>query len=118
MHLIILIAALFTAPAAAEAIVPTSIKEIGSCMAFYAITNGLDGTKQVDAGTAAVMRDLGARLFEEGSKASMDDSQIQDAVVHELIRLNTQAKQEGLATVEKEAGAGCDDLVSRIRGVH
>lgn len=115
--IIVTLAALTIFPTLATAETPSSIKEIGTCMAYYAVINGLDGNKQVDAGTTAIMRDLGSKLYEEGDKAKMTQAQVQDAVVAELLRVNAQAKQEGIEKATADMADGCDRMVSSIRGI-
>jgi hypothetical protein len=112
------IAASLLSSAAIAQTVPAEVKQVGICMAYYAIKNGMDGSRDVDAGTAGVMRDLGTRLYEEGAKANMSEAKIQDAVVAELMNLNAEAKQSGVDVAIKGLSAQCDDLVSSIRGLH
>lgn len=117
-----LLAVIITASLASSAAfaqnVPAKVKQVGTCMAYYAVINGFDGTKEVDAGTTGVIRDLGTRLYEEGAKVGMNEARIQDVVVAELMNLNADAKQHGVETATKGLVTGCDDLVSSIRGLH
>jgi len=109
---------LLVSPALAEdpaPTIPASVRNASICMAYVAVSNGIDGKKEVDEQTTAAIQDLGRTLMEEGVKAKLTPPQIQDGLVKDLEQLNLAVKQSGLAEATKGVKPGCEALLVKIR---
>jgi len=107
--------ALFAHKSYAQSADESRYKELGTCMAYVAVINDLDGKRQVEAEAGSALAALGNEFMFEASLLGYDDNQAHTYVVEELVRLNMQSREFGAQAVEAEHGGHCRALMSALK---
>lgn len=98
---------------AGQAADDTRFRQLGECMAYFAVASGMDGRKEVDPAIARMLSVLGSELMFEASLLGYDDDRAHTAVVEKLVELNTVANEKGAEAVSASHGAMCTALASK-----
>lgn len=91
-------------------------RQLGDCMAFYAVAGGVDGKTQVDPALAATITALGSELMFEASVLGYDDDKAQTYVVNKLVERNTEVNEKGSAEMTASYGPMCSALAESLTG--
>lgn len=106
-------------PASAQDPAPHSdarFRQLGDCMAFFAVAGGLDGKKDVDPNLAQKIADMGTELMFEASILGYDDDKAQTYVVNRLVERNTEVNENGSDEMIANYGPMCTALSDQVSG--
>lgn len=92
----------------------TRFRQIGECIAYYAVSSGMDGKKAVDPGTGQVISVLTGELMFEASVLGYDDDKAQTSVVEKLMAQNTVVNEQGTEALAAQYGPMCASLAKTV----
>lgn len=106
-----------TAPAAAQetpAADETRFRQLGECMAYFAVISGMDGKKEVPPAVAGQIAALGSELMFEASVLGYDDDRAHTSVVEKLVEMNTVVSEQGTQALSASYSAMCDAVAAKV----
>lgn len=91
-------------------------EELASCIAYFAIENGVDGKSAVDDETSDVIAGMVNEFMFEASVKGVDDDTAHTAIVDELVLMNMVVREGGTQLLTQRYQTTCDKVISEIKG--
>lgn len=114
MYRFIVASAIAISPAAAHASDGSRYLDLAKCIAYATVKGDLDGTKPIPQDYAVAIKTLGDEFLFEAKTLGFDDTQSQNTIVNELVRLNKLKQDKGIGAVKDELGQTCSDLADEM----
>lgn len=92
----------------------TRFRQLGECIAYFAVASGMDGKKEVPPPIASRISLLGGELMFEASVLGYDDDKAHTSVVEKLMEMNTVVAEQGTVALSSYAGM-CEALVASLQ---
>lgn len=92
----------------------TRFRQIGECMAYFAVVSGMDGKKEVPPAVSARLAALGSEFMFEASILGYDDDRAHTSVVEKLIEMNTIISEQGTQALVASHGTMCEAVVETM----
>jgi len=94
----------------------TRFRQLGMCIAYFAVVSGMDGKKEVPPALAARISSLASEMMFEATLLGYDDDTAHTSVVEKLVEMNTVVAEEGTGALVRANGQMCEAVAAQVEG--